>query len=53
MCAEEDPVRCHRRLLVTPALRRAGAGVVHMRGDGRLEPDDVAPPSSPQLGLFR
>jgi uncharacterized protein (DUF488 family) len=53
MCAEEDPDRCHRRLLVTPALRRAGVSVVHLRGDGRLEPDDAAPPPSPQLGLFR
>jgi uncharacterized protein (DUF488 family) len=53
MCAEEDPARCHRRLLVTPALRGAGAAVVHVRGDGRLEPDDAAAPSSPQLGLFR
>lgn len=53
LCAEEDPGRCHRRLLVAPALRRVGLTVVHIRGDGHLEPDDVAPPSSPQLGLFR
>jgi hypothetical protein len=25
MCAEEDPARCHRRLLVTLALERASA----------------------------
>lgn len=48
LCAEEDPARCHRRLLVTPALRRAGLAVVHLRGDGRVE-DDPAD----QLGLFR
>jgi uncharacterized protein (DUF488 family) len=53
MCAEEDPARCHRRLLVTPALKRAGVAVVHLRGDGRLEPEDAATPPSPQLGLFR
>ncbi len=53
MCAEEDPARCHRWLLVTPALKRAGATVVHLRGDGRLEPEDAATPPSPQLGLFR
>lgn len=53
MCAEEDPARCHRRLLVTPALKRAGLTVVHVRGDGRLEPEDAATPASPQLGLFR
>ncbi len=53
MCAEEDPAHCHRRLLVTPALKRAGVTVVHVRGDGRLEPEDAATPPSPQLGLFR
>ncbi len=53
LCAEEDPERCHRRLLVAPALRRAGIAVVHVRGDERLEPDDVAPAASSQLGLFR
>ena len=53
MCAEEDPTRCHRRLLVTPALKRAGATVVHVRGDRRLEPEDAATPPTPQLGLFR
>ena len=53
MCAEEDPARCHRRLLVTPALKSAGATVVHVRGDGRLEPEDAATAPSPQLGLFR
>ena len=52
LCAEEDPSHCHRRRLVAPALRRAGATVVHIRGDGRLEPDDE-PPTSRQLGLFR
>src|SRR5687768_5701318 len=46
MCAEEDPARCHRRLLVTPALKRAGVTVVHLRGDGRLEPEDAATPPS-------
>jgi len=53
MCAEEDPERCHRRLLITPALERAALSVVHVRGDGRLEPERGAAPSSPQLGLFR
>lgn len=53
LCAEEDPARCHRRLLVAPALRRAGHSVVHIRGGGRLEPDDGLAPASPQLGLFR
>jgi uncharacterized protein (DUF488 family) len=50
LCAEEDPLRCHRRLLVTPVLQRAGLRVVHVRGDGRLEPEAL--PSPEQLGLF-
>lgn len=53
MCAEEDPARCHRRLLVTPALERVGVGAVHVRGDGRLEPEHAAVLPAPQLGLFR
>jgi len=53
LCAEEDPARCHRRLLVAPALRRAGVAVVHIRGDARLEPDDGDAASTRQLGLFR
>ncbi len=53
MCAEEDPARCHRRLLVTPALRHADVTVLDVRGDGRIEPEDAATLPSPQLGLFR
>ena len=51
LCAEEDPSHCHRRRLVTPALQRAGISVVHVRGDGRLEPDTGAAGPA-QLGLF-
>jgi uncharacterized protein (DUF488 family) len=36
MCSEEDPVRCHRRLLITPALVELGVEVRHIRGDGRV-----------------
>ncbi len=36
MCAEEDPSRCHRALLVTPALVARGVDVRHIRGDGRV-----------------
>ena len=41
VCAEEDPVRCHRRFLLTEPLVDRGAEVVHIRGDGRLEPEAV------------
>jgi len=53
LCAEEDPARCHRRLLVTPAIRRAGVAVLHIRGDARLEPDEGDAASTRQLELFR
>ena len=42
LCAEEDPTHCHRRVLVTPALAREGFAVVHLRGDGRVQPEDPA-----------
>jgi uncharacterized protein (DUF488 family) len=52
LCAEEDPLHCHRRRLVAPALRRAGLTIMHIRGEARLEPDaDDLPPSS-QGDLF-
>lgn len=39
MCAEEDPARCHRGLLIAPDLEARGIVVRHIRrpGAGRLE----------------
>lgn len=37
LCAEEDPARCHRGLLITPVLLERGHEVLHIRGDGSLE----------------
>jgi len=34
LCAENDPARCHRALLVAPALVEAGLQVVHLLADG-------------------
>ncbi len=39
MCAEENPEHCHRRLLVGRVLFEEGTQVLHIRGDGRLEPE--------------
>ena len=36
MCSEEDPARCHRRMLITPALVERGVDVRHIRGDGSV-----------------
>jgi uncharacterized protein (DUF488 family) len=56
LCAEEDPTECHRRVWVTRGLRERGATVQHLRGDGRLDADEVLrrldPPAGHQLGLF-
>jgi hypothetical protein len=37
MCAEKDPLTCHRCLLVSRALVGAGSEVSHIHADGRLE----------------
>ena len=38
MCSEEDPRGCHRRLLIGRVLESRGIELLHIRGDGRLEP---------------
>ncbi len=40
MCNEEDPHECHRRLLVGRVLTERGVAVLHIRGDGRVQPED-------------
>ncbi|HUG94362.1 MAG TPA: DUF488 domain-containing protein [Planctomycetaceae bacterium] len=40
MCSEENPLVCHRWLLVTRVLRERGIDVRHIRGDGRLQTDE-------------
>ncbi len=44
LCSEEDPGRCHRRLLVGRALAGQGVPLVHIRGDGRLVPEQALVP---------
>ena len=36
LCSEEDPTRCHRRLLVGRALEEVGFTLRHIRGDGSI-----------------
>ena len=38
MCAEKEPLHCHRTLLVARALDARGVGVAHILPDGGLEP---------------
>jgi len=37
MCAEEDPLHCHRFLMICPALLERGVTPVHIRRGGALE----------------
>ncbi len=42
MCAEKEPLDCHRTLLVSQALEEQGVDVAHIHADGRMEPHDDA-----------
>jgi uncharacterized protein (DUF488 family) len=37
LCAEEDPLDCHRGLMITPALVELGFSPGHLRADGSIE----------------
>jgi len=50
LCAEEDPLRCHRHHLIAPALLGLGIEVLHIRGNGQLQA--ATPPGEVQLSLF-
>jgi hypothetical protein len=37
LCAEEDPLDCHRGLMIAPALRDVGIAPLHLHKDGSVE----------------
>jgi uncharacterized protein (DUF488 family) len=41
MCAEREPLECHRSLLVSRQLRARGLAPLHILADGSIEPDDI------------
>jgi len=41
MCAEQEPLDCHRCLLVSRQLKRMGLAVSHVLPDGRAEPHEA------------
>ena len=49
LCAEENPLACHRRTLLTPPMTARGFAVLHIRGDGRIEPEADLAPDQPDL----
>ena len=42
LCAEEDPLECHRFLMISPELLASGVSPLHIRKDGRLETQEAA-----------
>ena len=42
MCAEEDPLHCHRFLMICPALVQRGIQPIHLRRGGITESQDDA-----------
>src|ERR1700736_6296885 len=42
MCAEREPLECHRTILVARELVREGVAVTHILGDGSLETQEHA-----------
>jgi uncharacterized protein (DUF488 family) len=42
LCAEKDPLTCHRTILVVRHLTARGLQAAHIREDGRLEPHEAA-----------
>ena len=49
LCSEEDPARCHRRLLVGRALEERGIPLRHIRGDGGVETEGEMDGGQPVL----
>ena len=41
MCAEKEPLACHRTVLVGRSLAAEGVAVAHILADGSLEPHDA------------
>jgi hypothetical protein len=41
MCAEKEPLECHRAILVGRALALRGVALGHIHADGRIEPQAV------------
>ena len=41
LCAEEDPLTCHRTILICRHLRERVASILHIRGDGSIETNEA------------
>ena len=58
MCAEKEPLDCHRTLLIARELVESGTPVTHILADGGIEPHDATvsrlkePPQNLQDDMF-
>ncbi len=55
MCSEENPIHCHRRLLVGRVLADLGVRIIHLRGDHRAQTEEdfmADVQGTQQLSLF-
>ena len=41
LCGEDDPLDCHRGLMIAPAAKQQGVASVHLRKDGSVETTDA------------
>jgi len=49
LCSEENPLHCHRRLLVGRVLGKHGVAVEHIRGDGNLQTEEALAAMEPRV----
>jgi len=42
LCAEKEPLECHRTILISRHLSARGAAILHIHADARLEPHEHA-----------
>jgi uncharacterized protein (DUF488 family) len=49
LCSEENPIHCHRRLLVGRALEELGFALRHIRGDGSIQVEGETNGGQPML----
>lgn len=60
MCAEKDPINCHRSIMIAHAMQKNGIEVLHILSDGQLQPQseinkrllELYFPDRNQLNLF-
>ncbi len=40
LCSEENPINCHRRVLLGRVLKELGVNVLHILGDGKVQSEE-------------